>query len=325
MTDSTPDLRERLVALLARETGEPTVSVTDLQRLPAGASRHTWSFRLARGDAEQRDLILRLDAPGGVEAEAMGREAALMAAAAEAGVPSPEVVATSTTEDDLGAAYVVMSRVEGESIPRRILRDPALAATRPRLAGDCGRALARIHRIPPEQVPGLEARDELAHWRDQLDESGQAHPAFELAIRWLEDHRPPEVPPVVVHGDFRNGNLIVGPDGIRAVLDWELAHLGAPLEDLGWLCVKAWRFGASAEVGGFGTVDDLVGAYEAESGTTVDLDELRWWTMLGTLKWGVICIHQAQRHRSGAARSVELAAIGRRVAEVEWDLLQLLP
>ena len=218
-----------------------------------------------------------------------------------------------------------MSRVEGESIPRRILRDPAFAEVRPRLAAQCGRALARIHTIDPAAVPGLEVSDELTAWQRVLDEHGQPHPAFELAIRWLEQHRPEPVPPRVVHGDFRNGNFIVGPDGIRAVLDWELAHLGDPLEDLGWLCVRAWRFGAAPAVGGFGSVDDLVAAYEAESGTTVDREALHWWQVLGTLKWGVICIHQTDRHRSGASRSVELAAIGRRVAETEWDLLQLLP
>jgi hypothetical protein len=145
-----------------------------------------------------------------------------------------------------------------------------------------------------------------------------------LAFRWLGDNRPPRAAQVVVHGDFRNGNLIVGPDGIRAVLDWELAHLGDPLEDLGWLCVKAWRFGSPLPVGGVGSVDQLVTAYEAAGGTPVDFDALRWWEVLGTLRWGVICIVQTLTHLSGTHRSVELAAIGRRVCEVEWDLLELL-
>src|SRR5690606_26243043 len=134
-----------------------------------------------------------------------------------------------------------------------------------------------------------------------------------------------EAAPVVVHGDFRNGNLVVGPDGLRAVLDWELAHLGDPLEDLGWLCVRAWRFGAEPRVGGFGPVDELVGAYEATAGVTIDRAALHWWEVLGTLKWGVICVVQASTHLSGMIRSVELAAIGRRVCEVEHDLLLLLP
>ena len=235
------------------------------------------------------------------------------------------MLASGSSDGALGAAFVVMTRVEGESIPRRILRDPAYAAARPLLAAQCGGSLAKIHTIPPAAVPGLESRDELAALRTLLADYGQPHPAFELAIRWLEENRPQSAVPRVVHGDFRNGNFIVGPEGIRAVLDWELAHLGDPLEDLGWLCVKAWRFGEEPVVGGFGSVDDLVAAYEAESGTVVDRAALHWWQVLGTLKWGIICIHQAERHRSGATRSVELATVGRRVAENEWELLQLLP
>ena len=154
---------------------------------------------------------------------------------------------------------------------------------------------------------------------------GQPHPAFELGLRWLARTRPAPSVPSVVHGDFRNGNLIVGPEGIRAVIDWELAHLGDPLEDLGWLCVKAWRFGATPPVGGFGTVDQLVSAYEEAGGVAVDGAALRWWQVLGTLRWGIICIVQALTHTTGTVRSVELAAIGRRVCEVEWDLLELLP
>jgi len=143
-----------------------------------------------------------------------------------------------------------------------------------------------------------------------------------LAFRWLGDNRPSRSAQGVVHGDFRNGNLIVGPDGIRAVLDWELSHLGDPLEDLGWLCVKAWRFGSPLPVGGFGSVDQLVGAYEGASGTTVDRTALHWWEVLGTLRWGVICIVQTVTHLSGTLRSVELAAIGRRSARwsgISWS------
>jgi aminoglycoside phosphotransferase (APT) family kinase protein len=158
-----------------------------------------------------------------------------------------------------------------------------------------------------------------------LDAVGEPHPAFELGLRWLEQHRPPTGTTGVVHGDFRNGNLVVGPDGLVAVLDWELAHLGDPLEDLGWLSVRAWRFGAPGHVGGFGEVDELIGAYEATSSRRVDRDALAWWEVLGTLKWGVTCMVQAATHLNGVVRSVELAAIGRRVCEVEHDLLALLP
>jgi aminoglycoside phosphotransferase (APT) family kinase protein len=179
--------------------------------------------------------------------------------------------------------------------------------------------------MPVDAVAGLDVPDQVAQYRAVLDASGQPHPAFELGFRHLEATRPAVTATTVVHGDFRLGNLIVGPDGLRAVIDWELVHLGDPLEDLSWLCVKSWRFGAAPRVGGFGEVPELVSAYEEASARTVDLDALRWWETFGTLKWGIMCIMQAAAHLTGAARSVELAAIGRRVCEVEHDLLLLLP
>jgi aminoglycoside phosphotransferase (APT) family kinase protein len=287
------------------------VTIENLRRLSGGASRETWSF-----DAGGRPLILRRDPPGN-EKRGMEMEARLFAAAAKAGVPVPEVFASGDT-------FLVMERLEGETIARKILRDDEYAKARPLLAGQCGEILARLHSIDPETVPGLEEQDEISKYRDVLNSLGQPHPAFELGFRWLNANRPPSTRLAVVHGDFRNGNLIIGPDGVRAVLDWELGHLGDPMEDLGWLCVKAWRFGVDMPVGGFGTYDQLVEAYEAASGTKVDRDVLRWWETLGTLKWGVMCIMQGWAHWSGAARSVELAAIGRRVCENEWDLLELL-
>ncbi len=188
------------------------------------------------------------------------------------------------------------------------------------------RALAAIHRIPRSEVPGLAGGDPVEQLRGLLDRLGQPHPAFELGLRWLAETRPPRSAETVVHGDFRNGNLIVGAEGIRAVLDWELAHRGDPLEDLGWLCVKAWRFGSSLPVGGFGTVEQLVAPTKARVGRSVDQRGPA--LVAGArahLRWGIICIVQALTHTTGAVRSVELAAIGRRVCEVEWDLLELLP
>ncbi len=328
------DRAEREAALTADLAAALGVgAVTGLRRLSGGASRETWAF-----DADGRPLILQRERPGGLRTAGMATEAALLRAAGAQGVPVPAVVATDAESDAaasdgdaLGTAWMVVERVEGETIARKILRDDEFAAARSALAAQCGDALARIHHIPPASVPDLTGGDQLAQLRDTLDAVGEPHPAFELGLRWLERNRPPAEgpagagPEAVVHGDFRNGNLVVGPDGLRAVLDWELAHLGDPLEDLGWLCVRAWRFGAQPRVGGFGPVDELVGAYEATSGTTVDRDALHWWEVLGTLKWGIICVVQASTHLTGVVRSVELAAIGRRVCEVEHDLLLLLP
>ena len=328
-----------LAADLAAVLG--AAAVTGLRRLSGGASRETWAF-----EADGAPLILQRERPSGVRKAGMASEAAVLRAARGTGVPVPAVVAgdaeasagsagsagsdgsAGSAGEALGPAWMVVERVEGETIARKILRDDAFAAARPLLAAQCGDALARIHRIDPGAVPGLAGGDQVAQIRGTLDAVGEPHPAFELGFRWLAAHRPESVdagPRAVVHGDFRNGNLVVGPDGLRAVLDWELAHLGDPLEDLGWLCVRAWRFGEAPRVGGFGEVDELVGAYEATAGTTVDRAALHWWEVLGTLKWGIICVLQASTHLTGVVRSVELAAIGRRVCEVEHDLLLLLP
>ena len=299
-----------LEAQLAELLGAP---VTGLRRLSGGASRETWSF-----DCAGRALIIRRDPPG-AEKAGMAVEARLLRAAEAVGVPVPEVVAAAPS-------FIVMTRVEGETIPRKILRDEEYAEARPQLAAQCGRVLASLHRIPVDDFADLPDADQVAEFREAMDSMGQPHPACELGFKWLEENRPARTGTVVVHGDFRNGNLMVGPDGLRAVLDWELAHRGDPLEDLGWLCVKSWRFGAvDKPAGGFGSYDELINAYESAGGASVDRDALHWWEALGTLKWGVMCIAQGLLHVSGAIRSVELAAIGRRVCENEWDLLSLLP
>jgi aminoglycoside phosphotransferase (APT) family kinase protein len=312
-----PDTAEALAALL----GE---AVTGLERLSGGASRETWAF-----DAGGRGLILqRRRAGAGSGGVPMATEVAALRAAAALGVAVPAVVADATDGTALGAPAFVVERLEGETIARKLLRDDDFAAARGRMTADCGRALAAIHRIDPALVPGLAASDPLDTMRQTLDDLGEPHPAFELGLRWLDANRPAPTTgaPTVVHGDFRTGNLLVGADGLAAVLDWELVHLGDPLEDLGWFCVRAWRFGEVARpAGGFGTREELWAAYEAAGGVPVDPDAARWWEVYGTLRWGVICIMQAASHWLGLARSMELAAIGRRSCENEHDVLALLP
>ncbi|MET8054210.1 phosphotransferase family protein [Streptosporangium sp. NPDC005286] len=314
----------------------PGSAVTSRIRLPGGASRETWALDVIVPDGVRHELILRLDSPGTVPDTGIGSagiglagETRLMRAAEAAGVPVPRVLAA-------GESYILMSRVDGETIPRRILRDDAFMDARPLLAAQCGEILAAIHHMPlvsltprtdlgvPAGAQSIEPDDPLRSWRDILDLTGSAHPVFELAFRRLSGCRPASERVTVVHGDFRNGNLVIGPDGVRSVLDWELAHAGDPMEDLGWLCVKSWRFGSPLPVGGFGEYERLVQSYERASGYPVDRDALRWWETFGVLKWGIICITQTLRHLEGGARSVELAAIGRRVCETEWDLLETL-
>jgi aminoglycoside phosphotransferase (APT) family kinase protein len=289
-------------------------AVTDLTRLLGGASRETWSFTV-----DGRRLVLRRDPPGAPRAGAMRREASLLRAVAAAGVPVPEVVADA---DD----FLVMQWLDGETIARRILRDERYAVARPGLVEQAAVALARLHTgVGPDVVEGLpDEGDVLGELRSTLDRLGEPHPALELGLLRLAGTRPAPTGRTVVHGDFRLGNWMVDDAGLCGVLDWELAHVGDPVEDLGWMCVRSWRFGAAPPVAGVGAREDLLAAYAAAGGAAVDPEALRWWEAYGTLRWGVICVQQAAAHLSGAVRSVELAAIGRRVCEVELDLLELV-
>jgi aminoglycoside phosphotransferase (APT) family kinase protein len=305
------DLSERLALLLGAS------EVTSLTRLSGGASRETWRF-----DADGRPLILQRQRAGDIRD--MGVEASVLRAAEAVGVPVPSVVAASTDPAALGAAFVVQTAVEGETIARKILRDEPFAEARRLLPAQLGAALARLHGADRDAAPGLEATDQFDYYRRMLDTLGRPHPTFELAFRWLDQHRPVSTARTIVHGDFRLGNVIVGPDGLRAVLDWELAHIGDPMEDLGWLCVKAWRFGSKQPVAGVGSYEELFAAYEAAGGAHVDPDAVRWWEVLGTVKWGIMCIVQANVHLGGHSRSHELAAIGRRVCENEHDIFLAL-
>ena len=298
--------------------------VEGVSRLSGGASRETWRFV-----ADGRPLILQRQRSGDVRD--MGVEARVLRAAFAAGVRVPELLHSGSMGDadnPLGASYMILEHVEGETIARKILRDDTFASARKVLVGDLARSLAALHTIEPDAIGGLPSTDQVQQYRETLDglntTLGQAHPAFELAFRWLESNRPTESRRALVHGDFRLGNVMVDQDGLRAVLDWELAHIGDPMEDLGWLCVRAWRFGSKHPVAGVGAYEELIRAYQEASGLTADREEIRWWEVLGTLKWGIMCMIQASSHLTGVARSHELAAIGRRVCENEYDLFLAL-
>ncbi|MGM0583487.1 MAG: phosphotransferase family protein, partial [Pseudomonadota bacterium] len=224
--------------------------------------------------------------------------------------------------DGLGEGFV-MSRIEGETLPGRILRKPDYAEARAGFAEEAGRILAAIHRIDPAGLPLRElspraALDDLAARHRRY---GQPRPVFELAIRWLADHAPAPVPARLVHGDFRMGNLMFGPEGVRAVLDWELVHLGDPASDLGWLCMESWRFGGEKPVGGLGEREALLAAYVAAGGASVDPAALRWWETLAALRWGVMIEEMHSWVVSGADASVERHVIARRASEIELVLM----
>jgi aminoglycoside phosphotransferase (APT) family kinase protein len=301
-------------------TGPATIE--GLAPMPGGASREIWAFDAVGADGSTTELVLRRDPPGRPgEPGAIEREARALRLAAAAGLRVPEVLVVSDGPG-LGTAGMVMRRVRGEAIARRILRDQEYGDARRALVGQIAEFAAGLHALEPPI--GFPHPDPVGDLKAALATFDRHSPVFDLALQWLEAVPAPPREPALLHGDLRLGNIIVGPEGLRAVLDWELAHIGNPAEDLGWLCVKAWRFGAGAPVAGLGSREELLAAYRAAGGTEISQDELRWWEVLGTLRWGVICMTQAQAHLSGAHRSVELAAIGRRVCEQEWDLLLLL-
>ncbi len=322
--------KDKLVAGLSAALNVETGVISDLNRLSGGASQETWSFDEVSSGA-LRPLVLRRT-PGGLprgegsNALPLPIEAKLIERADKAGVAVPKVVAVLSDQDGIGEGYV-MSRLSGQAIPQKILRDDNLREARSKLAFQCGQALAGIHNINTKGIDDLSmspAHVELDKYFAIYDEFGDPHPVFELAFRWLRDHMPTEVEPALVHGDFRHGNLMIDKDGLRAVLDWELAHIGDPMEDLGWICVNSWRFGHPEKpVGGFGDYEELFSGYESAGGV-VNRERVHFWEVLGTLKWGVMCLIMVAAFRSGMDRSVERATIGRRASETEIDLLNLL-
>jgi len=320
---SDAEIEAGLVEVLAPTLG--AVAVEDLRRLSAGANRQTWAFD-AVTDAGRVPLVLQAQRPGGNRTGTEAAEAAVLRHAHAGGVTVPEVVAADVEPNPLGRDFTISARHDGESIARRILRDERFAPARASFVTDCARELAAIHALDVEPMAStlLPVDDPVAAQAAVYHRFDDPHPVFDLALRWLDETRPELSAPAVVHGDFRMGNLLIGDAGITAVLDWELCHLGDPAADLGWLVARPWRFGGDGEVGGIGSRRALLDAYREAGGRAITLDELRWWEVHATLRWGAACMFMVGDHLAGRSRSVERATIGRRVAEVEYDVLLLL-
>jgi aminoglycoside phosphotransferase (APT) family kinase protein len=302
-------------------------SAVELSPIEGGASREAWLVEC--GDDR---WVLRRDPPSGESWIPLAVEYAVVERAAAGGVTVPRPVAFADAGGAFGTAGFLMAHVEGTSVAPRILRRDEYATARERMAAQMGTELARIHALDfsgldglrgSEGDPALEACD---FCEAELDAIGEPLPALEAGLRWLRLNAPePVAQPVLVHGDFRLGNLIVDEDGLAAVIDWELCHLGDPVEDLGWPLIRAWRFGNdSAHVAGLSDLETFLGAYEEAGGVRPSADRLRWWEAMGNAKWAVICARQAHDHLTGARPSAELASLGRRICEPEWDLLELI-
>jgi aminoglycoside phosphotransferase (APT) family kinase protein len=302
------------------EVGEQLEGTVEHARLlPGGASKEAWAVDLRTADGT-RPLLVRRAAGGVIHAATLTleQEFRVLEAAHAAGVSVPTPVAYLGELD--GREAFAMERVEGETIGRRIVRDPP-----PALPLQMAEELARIHAIPAAGLAFLPEGDVLARFRDELDSVDEPHPAIELGLLWLSERLPHGRPSTVCHGDFRLGNLVVGRTGLTHVLDWEFAHLGDPVEDVAWPLVRAWRFGADARrLGGVGDVEPYLERYNELTGRDVPLAELDVWEVLGNVKWAIGALTQSRRHLRGQERSVELAVLGRLAAEMEWELLRLI-
>ena len=315
------------------------VRVEGLCRLAGGASREIWAFGAeidGPGGTRVYDLVMRRDPPGRDDEGGRDLEFRVVRAAGEAGVPVPQVHWCCTDPAVLGTTFYVMDRVDGEALPRRLLRDARYEKTRAVLTGQLGAILARIHAVDPDQ-PALAGLSDATAGTvssalaeiDRVSEgirglAAEPHPTLTLAERWLRARAPEGSRRALVHGDYRVGNVLFDEDGARAILDWELCKIGDPVEDLGWLCARPWRFGSPLPVGGVGTREALVDAYVAAGGAPVDPAHLRFWEAMASYKVALVWIQQSWVYRSGRVPSLELAALGRRTAEEEQALLDLM-
>ena len=339
-------LETALIAAL----GSPVV-VTGLQRLTAGATKQTWQVAATVAGKAQL-FILQTLPPGRLQARADAdrpadanaplrpllqartltpeQDSKIMQLAHAHGVPVPRLVLQLEPRHGLGLGQVT-TFVAGETLAPKILREARFDFAREQLTAQCAQALANTHRIPADQVAFLPAKDANQQWQDnraQVDAHGIRHAALEWGLRWVEERLGEHANqvPTPVHGDFRLGNFIVSEQGLAAVIDWELAHLGEAMQDLAWLCLRTWRFGGSQPVGGFGRREDLYAAYEKFSGKPIDENRVFFWEMACQVRWAVMCLGMGQGAPAAPAPSVSLEhrLIGRRMEEPLWDMLQMV-
>jgi aminoglycoside phosphotransferase (APT) family kinase protein len=314
------ELRERLEAVLAA-----SVELAAARMLAGGASKEAWAVDVVAG-GEPLELFVRRAAGGVIHVDMtlpLEQEYRVIEAAFAAGVRVPKPYAYL---GELGGREAfVTERIVGETIGRRIVTRPELAAAREALPLQLADELAKVHAIEFESLPFLRSVDVLGRFERELDSVGEPHPAIELGLHWLRGNRPEPLDPVVLHGDFRIGNVVVSEHGLEYLLDWEFAHVGDPRDDVSWPVVRAWRFGADGRrLGGVGEVEPYLERYNQLTGRDLALADLFWWEVLGNVKWAVGALTQSRRHLNGQERSVELAVLGRLAAEMEYELLDLL-
>lgn len=327
------ETRVGIARYLADLWGE-AVDVGEVSFASAGARRRNALCRARRESGEEIELCATIITVAAMQVLPIEIEASHLQLAEKAGLPVPHVYGVSTDESYLGGPFFVSSQVHGETIPRRILRlardTPGLGVT---VGEQMGEALARLHAASAEEAHAEISRpdgdDPVGGALERVGRqvSAMLHPSPTLALVhcWLDRNRPPAPERLcVVHGDFRNGNVSIDESGLTGVLDWEICHLGDPVEDLAWVCQRMWRFrNDRLEVGGLAGRDALRRGYERAGGRWNE-ETFFWWKVFGGLRWAVGLHDQARAHLDGSVPSVIMAASGRRVCELEYDLLRLL-
>ena len=322
-------MQEELASALSKKLLEVGIEgkVSNLEPLTGGASKEIWKFEVSNAKQPTKMILRRGSGIEGPLAIRTADEARIQKEVIKVGAPVPIILAVSKNEEELGDSYI-MHFVEGESIARKILRDKEYKKALPILAYQCGEAIAKIHNVDINNfsfLPKKPAEDQLEDLYSTYQSFEQPSPVFEYAYLWLKEQDFGNFQESLVHGDFRLGNIIVNADGLQSIIDWELAHIGNPLQDLGWVCGNSWRFGKNDKVvGGFGELEDLLEGYNSVSKLKVNKEMVKCWQVFGTFRWGVICLIQAYAHLNGTINSIEKAAIGRRVSETEIDIVDLL-
>jgi aminoglycoside phosphotransferase (APT) family kinase protein len=331
-------VRAGLTAFLAREAGS-RASLSRVARLAGGTMRTAWAVdvEMAGGPGSRADrLVYMAERPTRIAEQRATRRAefATLRVLHRAGVRVPRPYWLVDEGDASGLPPgLIMAHVDGETVAQRIVRAPELAGARARLAEQMGEELARIHAVIVEElapavrpVPGQSlAEARLGLIERSLDAVDDPRPALELGLRWLRAHDPGPERVATVHGDYRLGNVVVDPAaGLVAVLDWELTHAGHPGEDLGWAVMRFWRGFDRPGFRGIGPREHFADGYARVAGWRPDAAAARYWEIFASVRWAIITLQQARRYLAAGERDIELASIGRRCAEVEWDLLRLL-
>lgn len=331
-----PEAQQRLARWLAGAAGAGKLSITAMTRLSGGAIQENWALSAQADGGDPHGLqewVLRTDAASAVALSlSRAQEFAILQVAHAAGVAVPEPLWLCRDRSVIGREFFLMRRIAGVAAGHRLVRDDELVPDRAALGEALGENLARLHAVAPPNAdldflpppPANHALAAIAEYRRHLDQLGAAHPVLEWGLRWCERRAPAGGSVSLIHRDFRTGNYMVERGRLTGVLDWEFAAWGDPMEDLGWLTAKCWRFGAvQREAGGVASLEDLLRGYRRVSGHAVDAQALRYWQVMAHLRWAVIALQQADRHLSGRQRSLELALTGRLVPELEMEILHL--